>query len=247
MDVDALYEEDPKTFVAARDRLAKELRAGGQRDDAAAVRALRRPSVSAWALNQVARRDASTIERLLETVERARVAQDEVLGGAERETLRDALTERRHALAAVIDSARVVIEESGRSSDASTRDIESALQGSLTPDFTDALRRGVLTDLDAGAGDEDSLTGLLSASVPTSSASSASAARAEDATRRKEREAELARLRAEAQEAGAAVADAASAVADRERELHDARQSLEDARRAHERAVSALERLQSDG
>ena len=243
MDVDALFQEDPKTFVAARDRLAKDLRAGGHRDDAAAVRALRRPSVAAWALNQVARRDASTIERLLETVERARVAQDEVLGGAERETLRDALTERRHALAAVIDAARVVIEESGRSPDASTRDIESALQGSLTPDLTDALRRGVLTDLDAGAGDEDSLTGLLSASVP---ASSASTARAEDATRRKEREAELARLRTEAQDAGAAVANAASAVADRERELHDARQSLDDARRAHERAVSALERLQSD-
>jgi len=244
MDVDALFQEDPKTFVAARDRLAKELRARGQRDDAAAVRALRRPSVSAWALNQVARRDASTIERLLETVERARVAQDEVLGGAERETLRDALTERRHALAAVIDAARVVIEESGRSADASTRDIESALQGSLTPDFTDSLRRGVLTDLDAGAGAEDSLTGLLSASVPTSSAS---ATRAENATRRKEREAQLARLRTEAQEAGAAVADAASAVADRERELHDARQALEDARRVHERAVAALERLQSNG
>src|SRR4051794_20367641 len=223
MDVDALFEEDPKTFVAARDQLAKELRAGGQRDDAAQVRARRRPSVSAWALNQVARRDASTIEHLLETVERARVAQDEVLAGAERETLRDALTERRHALAAVIDAARAVIEESGRSPDASTRDIESALQGSLTSEFTDALRRGVLTDLDAGAGDEDSLTGLLSASVP---ASSASTARAEDATRRKEREAELARLRTEAQEAGAAVADAASAVADRERELHDARQVL---------------------
>jgi len=243
MDVDALFEEDPKTFVATRDQLAKELRAGGQRDSAAAVRALRRPSVSAWALNQVARRDASTIERLLETVERARVAQDEVLAGAERETLRDALTERRHALAAVVDAARVVIEESGRSSDASARDIESALQGSLTPDFTDALRRGVLTDLDAGRDDEESLTGLLSASVP---ASNASAGRAEDATRRKEREAELARLRTEAQEAGAAVADAASAVADRERELHDARQALEDARRVHERAVTVLERLQSD-
>src|SRR4051812_46344024 len=110
MDADALFEEDPKTFVAARDQLTKELRAGGQPDDAARVRSLRRPSVSAWALIQIARRDASTIERLLETVERARGAQDEVLAGADRETLRDALTERRHALAAVMDAARVVIE-----------------------------------------------------------------------------------------------------------------------------------------
>jgi hypothetical protein len=244
MEPEALFEEDPKTFVAARDQLAKELRAAGQRDDAAEVRALRRPSVSAWALNQVARRDGSTIDQLLASMERARGAQDEVLAGAEREILRDAMTERRQALHAVVEAARAVIEESGRPPDATTRDIESALQGSLTPAFTDALRRGVLIDLDAGGGDDDSLSALLSASVPASTAPSTAAA---DAARRQQREADVARVRAEVHEAATLVANAASTLADRERELHDARQALEDARRAHERAVAALERVQSAG
>ena len=246
MDVEALYEEDPKSFVAARDQLAKELRAAGEREKAAQVKVLRRPSVSAWALNQVARHDGSTIESLLTSVERARVAQDEVLGGGQRETLRDALAERRHALAAVIESARAVIDASGRGADAPLRDIESALQGPLTSEFIDALQRGVLTDLDAGTGDEDSfsMSALLAASaaVPIASGS-----RAEETARRKQHEAEVARLRGVAQEAGAAVGEAASVVAERERGLHAARQALDLARRAHEQAVAALEREQSEG
>ena len=246
MDVDALFEEDPKTFVAARDRLAKELRAAGQRDEAAEVRALRRPSVSAWGLNQVARRDASTIEELLASIERARVAQDEVLAGAARKTLRDAMTARRQALGRVIDRARAVIEESGRPSDASARDIESALQGSMTPAFTDSLRRGVLIDLDTGAADEDSLSELLGRSVGTDETDLSRRYRQKQQEQREKRDAELARLRAELHEAAASVAKAASAVAERERELHDARDTLEEARRAHDRAAAALEQVESE-
>ena len=246
MDVDALYDEDPKTFVAARDLLAKELRAAGQRDEAAAVRGLRRPSVAAWALNQVARRDASSIERLIEAGERARGAQDEVLGGADRETLRDAMTERRHALAGVTEAVRAVIEESGRASDAPARDIESALQGPLTPAFSDALRRGVLTDLDTSTGDEDSLSELLGRSVGTDETDLSRRYRQKQQEHRQAREAELARLRAELHEAAASVAKAASAVADRERELKEARAALEEARRVHDRAVTALEGVEPE-
>lgn len=53
--VDALYAGDPAAFVAARDALAKELRAGGDREAAARVKALRRPSVAAWYVNIAAR------------------------------------------------------------------------------------------------------------------------------------------------------------------------------------------------
>ena len=41
----------PAGFVAERNRLAKELRAGGDGDAAAAVGKLRRPALSDWALN----------------------------------------------------------------------------------------------------------------------------------------------------------------------------------------------------
>lgn len=52
---DSLYAGDPGAFVAARDALAKSLRASGDREGAAAVKALRRPSVSAWYVNVAAR------------------------------------------------------------------------------------------------------------------------------------------------------------------------------------------------
>ncbi|MGH9179173.1 MAG: hypothetical protein ACRD0N_11565 [Acidimicrobiales bacterium] len=43
-----LYALDPEEFTAARNELAKQLRAEGRRDHATAVGKLRRPSVTAW-------------------------------------------------------------------------------------------------------------------------------------------------------------------------------------------------------
>jgi hypothetical protein len=53
--VDPLYAGPPEEFVAARDALAKRLRADGDRATAAEVAKLRRPTATAAALNQVAR------------------------------------------------------------------------------------------------------------------------------------------------------------------------------------------------
>ena len=45
---DELYASAPTEFVARRDALAAEARAAGDRGLAAALKALRRPSVGAW-------------------------------------------------------------------------------------------------------------------------------------------------------------------------------------------------------
>src|SRR5215208_532649 len=79
-----LYALPPGDFTSARDARVKELRADGDRDAAAAVKALRRPTVAAWALNQLARSRAKDVERLLEAGERLRSAQEELLGGGDR-------------------------------------------------------------------------------------------------------------------------------------------------------------------
>jgi hypothetical protein len=50
----ALYRLPLEEFVAARDQLARQLRAAGDRDGARPVAGLRRPSISAWAANQLA-------------------------------------------------------------------------------------------------------------------------------------------------------------------------------------------------
>ena len=53
-------------FTPARNERAKELAADGDKAAADAVRALRKPSVPAWAVNQVARRDAKGITALFD-------------------------------------------------------------------------------------------------------------------------------------------------------------------------------------
>ena len=237
-----LFGADPGEFVTIRDRLAKTLRAQGDREEATAVRALRRPTVAAWALNQVARRHPSVVESLLAAVEQARAAQDEVLAGGDRATLRTALSDRRQALHDVTDQVRAIVEQSGRPPESTARDVEMALQGPLGEAFIERLRRGELSDLDTGgAEDADELSALLSASVREPTSPPAVDA---DEVRRRQRADEVARLEAAVGEAASRLADAEHVLADREQAVRDAQQRRDEARRAHDHAVSALERAQ---
>jgi hypothetical protein len=54
-EADELYGLALDAFVPERDALAKRLRADGRRDEANEVKALRKPSVAAWAVNQAVR------------------------------------------------------------------------------------------------------------------------------------------------------------------------------------------------
>ena len=55
MDVDELYGLPLDEFVPARNALARELKGAGEPAEAAEVAALRKPSVAAWAVNQLVR------------------------------------------------------------------------------------------------------------------------------------------------------------------------------------------------
>ena len=240
---DELFEADPRGFVAARDRLVKLLRAEGKRDDAAAVRALRRPSVAAWALNQVARHDGAVVETLLTTIDEARVAHDHVLAGGDPDGLRAALADRRRALHEVVDRARTVIERSERSGDAAARDIESALQGQLTASFVETLRRGELVDLDDGDEDDgDGLGALLSVSVAAAAQPRESAA---VAARREEWARAVDTLEAEVEVASSNLTQANDLVDERERAVDDACRARDDAQQRLDRARSALDRARA--
>ena len=65
-EVDALYGLPLDAFVPERDALAKRLRADKRREEADAVKALRKPSVAAWAANQVLRSQPGQRDALLE-------------------------------------------------------------------------------------------------------------------------------------------------------------------------------------
>ena len=57
-----LFEVPPERFIATRDPLVKQLRADGRKADAARVAKRRRPPLTAWALNQVARRSPEQLD-----------------------------------------------------------------------------------------------------------------------------------------------------------------------------------------
>ena len=99
--IDALFAGPPAEFTAARDALARRLRADGARGDADAVRALRRPSKLAAALNAVSREDPDRMRALVAAQDALAAAQDRVLSGAgDADGLRAAEAAEAQALAA---------------------------------------------------------------------------------------------------------------------------------------------------
>jgi len=136
----SLYSLDPNDFVTARDQLVRKLRQEQQRDAANEIKALRRPPVPVWALNQVARERPDQVEALITASSRAQAAKDK--------DVRQALADRRDRLHDVVVAARQMIDGSGRSADAHELDITSALSTILgSEQLTADLRDGVLTQV----------------------------------------------------------------------------------------------------
>jgi hypothetical protein len=87
----ALYHGPLEEFVSRRDALIKQLRADKRRDDAAAVKAVRKPSRMAWVLDNVAVEEPASIDHLVSAIAAAQTAAD----------LRAALETVREAVRAV--------------------------------------------------------------------------------------------------------------------------------------------------
>jgi hypothetical protein len=77
-----LFTQPPEGFTASRNELGDALRAEGRREDEQRVRALRRPSVMAWAINVAARSHRELVEELLEAGRALRAEQQRAISGA---------------------------------------------------------------------------------------------------------------------------------------------------------------------
>ena len=66
MDADDLYRLAPEDFTAARDAEVKERKAAGDKEGAAALEALRKPSVAAWLVNRLAADQPGLLGQLLD-------------------------------------------------------------------------------------------------------------------------------------------------------------------------------------
>jgi hypothetical protein len=90
--------------VAARDRLAAQLKDAGEAAEAAAVKKLRRPSIVAWAVDAAARDRPEDVAALREAGQALRRAQRMALSGGGGEGLRRATDERRAVVQSLIDA-----------------------------------------------------------------------------------------------------------------------------------------------
>jgi hypothetical protein len=95
---DELYGLPLAEFTKARDEVARRLRKEGKDDEADAVKALRKPTAAAWALNQVARQRPKDIKQLLATGKRLRKAHEALIGGGDRSALQAASAEERELI-----------------------------------------------------------------------------------------------------------------------------------------------------
>ena len=93
----ALYRGPLDDFVRARQALAKRLKDAGDSRDAE-VRELRKPSRSAWAINQLFAREPREMAALVGAGERARVVQRHAASGGDKTPLRDAIAAVRAAI-----------------------------------------------------------------------------------------------------------------------------------------------------
>jgi hypothetical protein len=160
-DVKDLYRGPPEGFIGARDELVKRLRDEGRDGDAAEVKKLRRPTVAAWALDQLSVDASNTIGELLAAGAELARAQRATLSGRDPHALRDATTTRRELVARLTELAVKVLRDADRSPDAHVEDIRGTLEAaSVDEAVAERLRAGTLdrtVQPSAGFGD---LTGL---------------------------------------------------------------------------------------
>src|SRR5881296_3604294 len=74
-DVDALFKLPLAEFTGARNHLAAQLKREGRANDSNLVKALAKPSISAWAVNQLHWKHREAFDRLLATSQRFRQSQ----------------------------------------------------------------------------------------------------------------------------------------------------------------------------
>ena len=137
-----LYGLPLEEFTKARDELAKELRRAGRKEAADELKALRKPSVSAWTVNQLARRRPQEIRGLVKSGEELRKAQRAAVGGRGPEALRDASRSHRDRLDELTAAAR---HELGADGPTLQRVIQTLRAASVDKETSKALLAGTLT------------------------------------------------------------------------------------------------------
>jgi hypothetical protein len=147
---DELYALTPAEFTAARDERARQVRAAGGRDEAAAIKKLARPTASAWLVNQLARAAPDRMTRLYELAEELQEAQRTLAG----DRLRELSVQRRQVINDLLPAASDLAGQADQPASAAVLgEVRATLEAALADaDARAAVRSGRLTRALAYAG-----------------------------------------------------------------------------------------------
>jgi hypothetical protein len=231
-----LYGLPLEDFTRERDATARELRKAKERDVAAVVAKLPKPTQAAWAANALAREHRELVDDLLAACDALREAQEAAVAGRGAEALREAAAEERAAVDALMAVAKDLKPGGRKASGATLEKLRTTLEAVATDD---AVRAAV----EAGRVVEDAEGGgawglLAGGDVAPPSKPRPSKPRAARTARGKESE----ESKREARDREAAIAEAREARARLETELREARAERRSRERELERAEKAAER-----
>jgi hypothetical protein len=246
-DIGRLFSVRPAEFVGERKAVVKTLKAAGRREEAAAVEKLPRPTLSVWAVNQIARREPALLRRLADATAGL---QGGNAGGASRYA--DVLAAHREVLKALRGQAEEILNASGfrPTPDLLTRVVHDLRAGISSPESRSLIESGRLVRDVTDDGEANPFAGAPEAPPPTTQAGTQAGthagtdARAHERTSglddRAEREQERARALQAAREREA-VRAREEARAFRRRRLENLRERVATARAASERDERARE------
>jgi hypothetical protein len=256
--IGAIYGGSLDEFVAGRDGLARELRAAGRRDDAAAVRKLAKPRRLAWALDAAVLAEPARFE----AVDAAAAALADAHSGSD---VREATNALRAAARSLADAASERAAASGGAALDQSELVPAVLAVAADPEALATLRAGRLVDVPsagafgafapgpAGAPSsrakrDDDAGAAAAAPRESPAASSRPAAGRRPATAREVKAAERAAAQAEAryETASARAGEAADAAERAASELAAAEDRRRSAQRDVEAARERLDRARRD-
>jgi hypothetical protein len=145
-EISRLYGLPLDEFTRARDELARSVRQEGDGERAAEIKRLRKPSVPAWVVNQLARQRELDMQRLVKAGEQLAGAQVEAIRAQKGDAFLEARRDEQRALEALAAGARDILAEAGRGGGALDRVLATLRAGSLTEDGRALLKSGRLTE-----------------------------------------------------------------------------------------------------
>lgn len=107
--IDTLFKLPLSEFIGARKKLAAQLKKDGDADEAERVKALAKPPISAWTVNQLYWKHREEFDELMATGQRVRKAQT----SGKMANMREAVDGRREALSQLSDLATEILSDAG--------------------------------------------------------------------------------------------------------------------------------------